>query len=39
MGPERRIDLREAADDPVFVRVTQEDGHQIWSHPIYFFRG
>jgi uncharacterized protein DUF3604 len=23
------------ADTPVFVRVTQEDGHQAWSSPIY----
>jgi hypothetical protein len=23
------------ADLPVFVRVTQEDGHQAWSSPIY----
>ena len=23
-------------DTPIFVRVTQEDGHQAWSSPIYF---
>jgi hypothetical protein len=35
---ERRIDLRESGDNPLFVRVTQEDGHIAWSSPIYVFR-
>jgi hypothetical protein len=26
---------RAAGDLPVYVRVTQEDGHQAWSSPIY----
>ena len=39
MTLERRIDLRDAGDNPIYVRVTQEDGHQIWSSPIYLFRG
>ena len=26
------------ADLPVYVRVTQEDGHQAWSSPIYLIR-
>jgi hypothetical protein len=25
-------------DVPVFVRVTQEDGHQAWSSPIYLIK-
>ncbi|MFZ4858699.1 MAG: DUF3604 domain-containing protein [Desulfuromonadaceae bacterium] len=29
------ITLRETGDNPLYVRVTQEDGHQIWSSPIY----
>jgi Protein of unknown function (DUF3604) len=34
----RRIRLEEAADNALYVCVTQEDGHQIWSSPIYVFR-
>lgn len=26
------------ADNPLYVRVTQEDGHQAWSSPIYLHR-
>jgi hypothetical protein len=25
-------------DVPVFIRVTQEDGHQAWSSPIYLIK-
>jgi hypothetical protein len=25
-------------DVPVYVRVTQEDGHQAWSSPIYLIK-
>lgn len=30
-----RIARRPGADNPIYVRVTQEDGHQAWSSPIY----
>ena len=30
------IPIEAAGDTPVFVRVTQEDGHRAWSSPIYF---
>jgi hypothetical protein len=23
---------------PIYVRVTQEDGHQAWSSPVYLIR-
>ena len=31
----RRIGLRPGADNPIYVRVTFEDGHLAWSSPIY----
>ena len=31
-----RVALQPGRDNPVFIRVTQEDGHQAWSSPIYF---
>ncbi len=31
----RQIPLRPAVDNPLYVRLTQEDGHQAWSSPIY----
>ncbi len=31
----QRIALKKSADNPIYVRVTQEDGHQAWSSPIY----
>ena len=34
----RRIPLKPAGDNALYVRVTQEDGHLIWSSPIYIFR-
>jgi hypothetical protein len=34
----RRIPLRSDADNALYVRVIQEDGHIIWSSPIYVFR-
>lgn len=34
----RRIRLHEAGDNALYVCVTQEDGHLIWSSPIYLFR-
>jgi hypothetical protein len=34
----RRIRLRQQRDNALYVCVTQEDGHLIWSSPIYVFR-
>ena len=30
-----RVPLRSGRDDPIPVRVVQEDGHRVWSSPIY----
>jgi hypothetical protein len=27
--------LREGEDDPIYIRMTQEDGHMAWTSPIY----
>ncbi len=35
---ERRIDLVDAHDNAAYVCITQEDGHLIWSSPVYVFR-
>ena len=35
---ERRIDLNDDRDNALYVCLTQEDGHLIWSSPIYLFR-
>jgi hypothetical protein len=35
---ERRIKLTDQGDNALYVCVTQEDGHLIWSSPIYIFR-
>ena len=35
---ERRIKLAEDRDNALYVRITQEDGHFIWSSPTYIFR-
>jgi len=35
---ERRIPLDEARDNALYVCLTQEDGHLVWSSPIYVFR-
>ncbi len=32
---ERQIPLRRGRDNPLYVCVTTEDGHQAWSSPIY----
>ena len=32
---EHTVEHAGAADLPVYVRVTQADGHQAWSSPIY----
>ena len=33
----RRIALKEKGDNALYVCLTQEDGHLIWSSPIYIF--
>ncbi len=35
---ERRIKLADDRDNALYVRVTHEDGHFVWSSPIYLFR-
>ena len=34
----RKLDLRESGDNPIFIRVTQEDGTLAWTSPTYLFR-
>ena len=34
---ERRIALKPVGDNALYVCLTQEDGHLIWSSPIYVF--
>ena len=34
----RRIRLQDARDNALYVCVTQEDGHLVWSSPTYLFR-
>ncbi|WP_319633583.1 DUF3604 domain-containing protein [Pelagibius marinus] len=34
----RRIALRPEGDNPIFIRVTQEDGTLAWTSPIYLYR-
>ena len=35
---ERRVRLRGGGDNALYVCLTQEDGHLVWSSPIYIFR-
>ena len=35
---EREIDLTGKKDNPIFVKLIQEDGHMAWSSPIYLSR-
>ena len=35
---EQEISLSDEGDNALYVRVTQEDGNQAWSSPIYIFR-
>jgi hypothetical protein len=35
----RKIVLRDTGDNPLYVCVTLEDGHRLWSSPIYVIRG
>ncbi len=32
------VPVAESGDTPVFVRVTQVDGHKAWSSPVYLYR-
>jgi hypothetical protein len=34
----RKLDLRETGDNPIFLRLTQEDGTIAWTSPIYLYR-
>ena len=34
----RKIDLKGAGDNPIYVRLTQEDGTRAWTSPIYVYR-
>jgi hypothetical protein len=34
----RAIEIKEHGDNPLFIRVTQEDGHRAWTSPIYIYR-
>jgi hypothetical protein len=34
----RRVKVRPTGDTRLYVRVQQEDGHRMWSSPIYLFR-
>jgi hypothetical protein len=35
---ERRIPLVGDRDNALYICLTQEDGHLVWSSPIYIFR-
>jgi hypothetical protein len=35
MTVDHAVNFAGAADLPVYLRVTQADGHQAWSSPIY----
>ncbi|MFV2033440.1 MAG: DUF3604 domain-containing protein, partial [Gammaproteobacteria bacterium] len=35
---ERRISLLDGRDNAIYIRIVQQDGHVIWSSPIYLFR-
>ncbi len=34
----RRVKVRGLGDTRLYVRVQQEDGHRVWSSPIYLFQ-
>ena len=38
MSLRRKVRIRTSGDTRLYVRVQQEDGHRIWSSPIYLFR-
>ncbi len=33
-----RIDLKDVGDNPIYIRLTQEDGTRAWTSPIYVYR-
>lgn len=35
---EQQIELRNTGDNPIFIRLTQEDGTCAWTSPIYIYR-
>ncbi len=35
---ERNIKLNDIGDNPIFIRLTQEDGTLVWTSPIYVYR-
>ena len=35
----RRVKVRATGDTRLYVRVQQEDGHRMWSSPVFLFRG
>jgi hypothetical protein len=39
MSLKRKIKARSQGDTRLHVRVQQEDGHRMWSSPIYLFGG
>ena len=36
---EQSFNLEHQSEQRLYIRVTQEDGHQAWSSPIYVQRG
>lgn len=34
----RKFDLKGSGDNPIYVRLTQEDGTRAWTSPIYVYR-
>ena len=32
------LDITGEGDNPLYARVTQEDGHRAWTSPAYLFR-
>ena len=35
----RPITLRREGDTRLYIRMQQEDGHRLWTSPVYLFRG
>jgi hypothetical protein len=38
MTIKRQISLRPEGDNPVYIRITQEDGTLTWTSPVYIYR-
>jgi len=34
----RPVELKSTGDNPIFLRLTQEDGTLAWTSPIYVYR-